>query len=85
MKRMNAIIISAGVKEGPADCIRIDKVAVALKKMKRHEASGLSGLVAEMIQATGDIGTQYILDLCNGIVKEVCIPEDWKSSVILYY
>ena len=23
------------------------------------------------------------MDLCNGIVKEVCIPEDWKSSVIL--
>jgi len=23
--------------------------------------------VAEMIQATGDIGTQWILDLCNGI------------------
>jgi len=34
-----------------------------------------------MIQATGDIGTQWILDLCNGIVKEGCIPEDWKSSV----
>jgi len=30
----------------------------------------LSGLVAEMIQTTGDIGTQWILDLCNGIVKE---------------
>ena len=36
-----------------------------------------------MIQATWDIGTQWILDLCNGIVKEGCIPEDWKSSV--YY
>jgi len=23
------------------------------------------------------------LDLCNGIVKEGCIPEDWKSSAIL--
>jgi len=23
------------------------------------------------------------LDLCNGIVKEGCIPEDWKSSEIL--
>jgi len=23
-----------------------------------------------MIQATGDVGTQWILDLCNGIVKE---------------
>jgi len=62
--------------------------------MKRHKAPGLSGLVAEMIQSTprgywnsvdtvGDIGTQWILDLCNGIVKEDCIPEDWKSSMVL--
>jgi len=28
--------ISAGVKEGPADCNKIDKVAAALKKMKRQ-------------------------------------------------
>ena len=50
--------------------------------MKIHKAPGLSGLVAEMIQATGDIGTQWILDLCNGVVKEGCIPEAWKSSVV---
>jgi len=24
-----------------------------------------------------------LFDLCNGIVKEGCIPEDWKLSVIL--
>jgi len=36
-----------------------------------------------MIQATEGIGTQWLLDLCNGIVKEGCIPEDWRSSVIL--
>jgi len=58
-------------------------VRAVLKKIKRHKAPGLSGLVAEMIQATGDIGTQWILDLCNGIVKEGCIPDDWKSSVEL--
>jgi len=29
--------ISAIVKEGPADCIRIDEVAAASKKMKRHK------------------------------------------------
>ena len=61
--------ISAEVKEGPADCIRMDEVRAALKKMKKHKAPGLSGLVAEMIQATGDTGTQWILDLCNGIVN----------------
>jgi len=77
--------ISAGIKEVPADCIRIAEVRAVLKKVKRHKAPGLSGLVAEMIQATGDIGTQWILDLCNGIVKEGCIPEEWKSSVARPY
>jgi len=75
--------IEAAVKEGPADCIRIDEIAAALKKMKRHKATGMWGLVAEMKTSTGDIGTQWILDLCNGTVKEGCIPEDWKSSMVL--
>jgi len=51
--------------------------------MKRHKAPGLSGLSAEMIQATEGIGTQWLLDLCSGIVEAGYIPEDWKSSVIL--
>jgi len=41
--------LSAEVKEGPAECIRIDEVRAALKEMKRHKAQGLSGLVTEMI------------------------------------
>jgi len=75
--------ISAEFKEGPADCISIGEVVAALKKIKRHKAPGLSGLSAEMIQATEGIGTQWLLDSCNGIVKDGCIKEDWKSSVIL--
>ena len=49
-------------------CIGMAEVRAVVKKMKRHKAPGLSGLVAEMIQATGDIGTQWILDLCSSIV-----------------
>jgi len=60
--------ISAAIKVGPADCIRLDEDAAALTKMKRHKAPSLSVLVAVMIQATGDIGTQWILDLCCGTV-----------------
>ena len=63
MKRMNDHKILAEVKEGQADCISMAEVRSVLKKMKRHKAPGLSGLVAEMIQASGDIGTQWILDL----------------------
>ena len=75
--------ISAEIKEAPADCIRISEIVAALKKMKRHKAPGLSQLSAEMIQTTEGIGTHWLLDLCNGIVKEGCIPEDWTPSVLL--
>jgi len=44
--------ISATVKEQPADYVRIDEVATALKQMERDKAPVLSGLVAEMIQST---------------------------------
>jgi len=37
--------ISSAVKGRPADCVRINEVAAALKKMKRHRAPCLSGLV----------------------------------------
>jgi len=37
-------VCKAEVKEGPADCIRMDEVRAALKKMKKHKAPGLSGL-----------------------------------------
>ena len=50
--------ISAEVKEGPGDCIRISEVVAVLKKMKRHKAPGLSGSSAEIIQATEGIGTK---------------------------
>ena len=51
--------ILARVKEGPADCIRISEVATALKKMKRQSVRFVR-LVAEMIQYTGDIGTNSV-------------------------
>ena len=84
MKRMNGTVrYRRRLTKGPADCIRMAEVRAVLKEMKRHKVPGLSGLVAEMKQATGDIGTQWILDLCSDFVKEGSIPEDWKSSAVL--
>ena len=57
--------------------------SIVAQILKTFVHANLSGLAAEMIQAAWDIGTQWILDLCNGIVKEGGIPEDWKSSVVL--
>ena len=44
--------LSAEVKEGPADFIRMDEVRAVLKKMKRHKAPGLSGLVTDCLLYT---------------------------------
>ena len=71
------------INEEPAVCIMTNEVSAALKKMNRHKAPGISGLVAEMIQCTGDIRTHWVLDLCNGIVKKGCILEIWKSIMVL--
>ena len=67
--------ISSGIKGGPADCIKISEVATALQKMKKHKGQGLSGLAAELIQATGDIRTQWLFNLYNGIAKEGYSPK----------
>jgi len=57
--------ISAGIKERPAYCVRIDEVAAALKKMKRHLLLALTSL--KLVRAssrndttTRDIETQWI-------------------------
>jgi len=56
--------VSAEVKGGgPAGCIEIGGVVAALKKMKGHGAPGLSGLSVEMIRATENVGTRWLLDL----------------------
>jgi len=57
-------------------------VGAALKKMKKQSpryvrASSTNDTIH------GDTGIQWILHLRNGIVKEVCIPQDWKSSMVL--
>jgi len=62
-KKINAVFFSNTASENHgywfcSYCIRMDEVRAALKKMKRYKAPGLSGLVTEMIQATGDTGTQ---------------------------
>jgi len=72
--------ISAEVKEGPADCIRMAEVRTLLKKMKRPR----------IVRAGSRNDTSHrrywnpvVLGLCNGIVKEGSIPKDWKSNVLL--
>ena len=54
-----------------------------MKKMKSGKAGGPSGVVADMLKAGGDTVVDCFTDLCNGIVKEGRIPNDWTKSIII--
>jgi len=61
----------------------MDEVAAALKKMKRQSPSLVRASSRNDTIHRGYWNSYRILDLCNGIVKEGCIPEDGKSSMVL--
>ncbi|KAK4300947.1 hypothetical protein Pmani_026888 [Petrolisthes manimaculis] len=51
--------------------------------MKKGKAEGPSGVVAEMLKASGETGIEMITNLTNQIVREGVIPEDWDLSTIV--
>jgi len=65
---------------GPAEIISSSEVRSAIAKTKLAKAAGPSGVVADMLKASGDVGIQWLTDLCNKIVHENKIPSEWKKS-----
>ena len=70
-------------KIGPVPAISSLEVKKALKTMANHKASGKSGVVAEMIKASGDAGIDLLCNLFNKIIQEKAIPSDWEKSIII--
>ena len=68
---------------GPQPEIDSESVRSALAKMKKGKASGTSGVVAEMLLASGDIGIERLTKLFNQILVEKQVPDDWNTSVIV--
>ena len=59
---------------------RNEEVREAIMRMKEERAAGPTGVVAEMFKAMGEEGVRRMTDLCNEVVKEGKIPEDWSRS-----
>ena len=55
----------------------------AITKMKTGKAAGPSGIVAEMLKASGDTGARLVADLANDMVRNGVIPSDWEDSFII--
>ena len=65
---------------GPAERISEEEMRAAIAKAKVGIAVGPTGLVLEMLTATGETGVSWLSDLFNAIVKEGRIPAVWRKS-----
>ena len=56
--------------------------ACSTSKNKSWQSSrtNATGLVSEMLTASGETGVSWLIDLFKAIVKEGSIPADWKKS-----
>ena len=55
----------------------------AIKGLKIGKAAGPTGVVSEIMKAAGGFGSRWLTDLINNIVKEGCIPDDWRKSILV--
>ena len=62
-----------------SDTVEVD---AAIGKMKQGKSGGPTGVVStfEMLKAAGETGALWMTDVCNAVVKDGKIPEDWSRS-----
>ena len=69
--------------QGPARIVTKDMVQWAMSKMKKGKAAGLTGVVIEMLEASGGTSIDVVTDLINQIISEGQMPGDWQVSSIV--
>ena len=67
----------------PCSLISEEEVAAAIKGLKIGKAAGPTGVVSEMMKESGGFSTRWMTDLINNIVKEGCIPDNWRKSILV--
>ena len=81
MSSSNSEDLTADPVVGPPITIKI--VAKAMIKMKNRKAARPSGIVAEILKASGDTGVRLVADLANDMIRNDTIPSDWENSFII--
>ena len=57
-----------------------DEIREAMDKMKKKKAAGPTGITFELIKAAGIEGIKWLTEVCNAVIRDGGIPEDWKKS-----
>ena len=71
------------VAERPIDKVVRNEIVEAMPNMKSEKATGTSEVSVEMIVASGEIGVQVMMELCQRVLDDRGMPDEWKTSVML--
>ena len=75
--------VQAGLVEGPVERVSREEVVKALGKMKAGKAAGPSEVSVEMIAASGGIGIDVMMELCQSVLDGREMPDEWALSVVV--
>ena len=67
----------------PCCHISEEEIVAAIKGSEIGKAAGPTGVVSEMMKASGGFGTRWMAHLINNIVKKGCIPDDWRKGILV--
>ena len=69
---------------GPCCLISEEEVEAVIKGLIIGKAAGPNGGVSEIMKASRGLGTKWVTDLINNIVKDACcIPDEWRKSILV--
>ena len=72
------------IVEGPAKKeVSLEEITSAMKKMKLGKASRLQEVSMEMINASGKVGINVMMKLCQRVLHGKEMPKDWKTSALV--
>ena len=71
------------VVSGPIQEISVEEVRLAVAKMKCKKAPGPTAVGAELLKCAGEDCITWLTDLCNAIVKEGQITNDWNGIYLI--
>ena len=69
--------------EGTVEKVSREEVVKALGKMKAGKAAGPTEVTVEMIAASGEIGIDVMVELCQSVLDGRGMPDEWALSVVM--
>ena len=74
---------AASMIKGPIKKVTHKKMMTAIKVMKPGKAAGPSEVCAEILSASGEVGVNVMVELCQHVFDEKGMTDEWQTSVLV--